>query len=412
MNTSSYKILFTKFYNLAYDKYTSVFDLVLYLFNCKIRKLKELKHSEKKNIVYICDGIMLHIPRLARWIKDYEFTTILISNKSLYVEVYSEEFIDIKILFRNKYHLKRIIKQLKKVYVYHVTAPKSYYPDMIRQMVKAPFILDMHDVYSCYYGLNPDISWIKEELIYEKRCLQLSDGVIGVSLEPNAALRKYGKPKPPTIYFPFYCDDKLFKNNSKQLNEDDIHLVYAGGIAGSHRNKSHYGAIQFHNLINLLSEQKIHFHIYSSPSAHITDKTEYEQIDASNRFFHFHKPVMQEKLIEELSNYHFGILPLFNENTSMSTEKSKYATSLKIFNYIEAGLPVLVSCDLEYQSWIVNRYNAGIVITPDDLSVIKKIVTSVDYKIMVDNLIKNREELSLKKHIPRLIKFYNQIANN
>ncbi|MGD0709901.1 MAG: hypothetical protein ABR968_01840 [Bacteroidales bacterium] len=347
---------------------------------------------------------------MAKWVRNYGFTTILISNKALYIKAFSDDVWDFKILFRNEYHLKRIIKQLKKVYIYHVTAPKSYYPDMIRQMVKAPFIIDMHDVYSCYYGLNPAIKWIQTELIYEKKCLQLSDGVVGVSLEPNVALRKYGKPKPPTIYFPLYCDNDFFKNNTKQLTEDNIHLVYAGGIAGSHRNKSHYGAIQFHNLIKVFSEQKIHFHIYPSPSVHITDISEYEKIAGTNDYFHFHKSVPQENLADELSKYHFGLIPFFSKDTRISTEKIKYATSLKLFNYIEAGIPLIISKDLIYQSWIVERYCAGYSIGADDLSRIKEIILSINYRDLVSGMIEKREEISLKNHIPRLIKFYIQIA--
>jgi len=137
---------------------------------------------------------------------------------------------------------------------------------------------------------------------------------------------------------------------------------------------------------------------------------EYEKIAENNYYFHFHKPVSQENLANEINKYHFGLIPFFIKDTQISSEKIKYATSLKLFNYIEAGVPVILSKDLIYQSWIVERYHAGIVISPDDLLNIKKIVTTVDYKIITENLIKNRQELSLKKHIPRLIKFYKQIA--
>jgi hypothetical protein len=411
MKLKSLIILYGKLYNLSYDVISSCFDFFLFIFKVRVHIPNDSKIPGIKKIVFAGGALMPRIPRIAIWLKRNGFYTILVTYKKSFFEEFSNSEWDFILLFRNKYHLKRIIKQLKEVYIYHAFAPKSFYPDIIRQTVNTPFIIDMQDVYSCYYGLNPDTRWIKSELIFEKKCLQLASGVVGASLEPNVALRKYGRPKPLTIYFPLYCDNDFFRDNTKQLSENDIHLVYAGGIAGSHRNKNHYGAIQFRNLINVLSEQKIHFHIYPSPSAHSTDKSEYVQIDNNNIYFHFHKPVSQENLADELSKYHFGVLPFFSKDTGMSSEKSKYATSLKLFNYIEAGIPVLVSRDLEYQSWIVNRYCAGIVITPDDLSMIKEIVTAIDYRVMVENLMKNREEISLKKHIPRLIEFYKKIAD-
>lgn len=410
MNILSLKIKAVKAYNLAYDKLTSAFDVWLYAFNIPVRKLRLLNNTGKKIVVYTGGGLMPRITRIAKHVKSSGYATVLISQKTNYFEKLSNSEWDMIILYRNIYHLKRIIKQLKNIYIYHAFAPKSIYPYIVRRMVKTPFIIDMQDVYSCYYGANPYISWIKSELVYEKLCLKSADGVIGASLELNAALRRYGKPKPPSIYFPLYCDNDYFSDNRKTLNPGDIHIVYAGGIAGSHRDKRHYGTIQFHNLINILSEQQIHFHIYPSPSVYDADCGEYEEISKHNKYFHFHNAVSQERLAGELSRYHFGILPFFGEDTAISQEKVKYATSLKLFNYIEAGLPVIVSRDLIYQSWIVQRYKAGIAINKSDLANLKNIVSALDYNKMFGEMITEREEISLKAHIPRLINFYKQIA--
>ncbi len=411
MSLASLKIIITKIYRLAYDKLTSVFDFVLLNLNWPVNKIKSLNNTEKRIIVYIGEGLVPRISRMAKWVRRNEgFETVLVAHQISYQNKFSNNEWNYIFLYRNEYNLKRIIKQLKGVYIYHAFAPKSFYPDIVRRIVKTPFVIDMQDVYSCYYGLSPDIRWLKSELFYEKKCLKLANGIVGASLEPNIAVRKYGKPKPPTIYFPLYCDNDFFRNNTKQLSEEDIHLVYAGGIAGSHRNKSHYGTIQFHNLIKVLTEQKIHFHIYPSPSAHSTDKTEYKQIADHNAYFHFHKPVSQEDLADELSKYHFGLIPFFMKDTGISTEKVKYATSLKLFNYIESGIPVIVSKDLVYQSWIVKRYRAGFVLNSDDLYRLKDIIASTDYKALISGMIREREELSLKKNIRRLIQFYKQIA--
>ena len=93
-----------------------------------------------------------------------------------------------------------------------------------------------------------------------------------------------------------------------------------------------------------------------------------------------------------------------------SKEKYKYATSLKLFNYIEAGLPVLVSKDLTYQSWIISRYGAGIVVGKSDMTRMKHVITAQDYSALVAGLLRRREEISLRVHIPRLLTFYRQVA--
>jgi hypothetical protein len=411
VNPGLLSILFIKLYRLAFDLLTSVVDWILFLINFPVGSLPELSHSEKKIIVFVGDRMILRSSRMAKWVKrDGIFFTILLCHKLYFIEKFTNNEWDAVFLYRNKFHLLRIIRQLKHVYLFHGFAPSSYYPDLVRQQVKVPFIIDIQDVYACYYGLNPAVRWIKSELPHEKNCLQLSDGLIGHSLEPNVALRKYGKIKPPSLFFPLYCDNDFFQSNSKSLDTEDIHLVYAGGVAGSHRNKAQYGLIQFHDLIRVLSDQKIHFHIYPSPTNFKADYKEYEQMSGHNEYFHFHHSVSQDQLASELNKYHFGLLPFFQINSGQSAEKLKYATTLKLFNYIEAGIPILVSEDLVYQNWIIMRNNAGLTIREGDISHLKEIISTIDYSALVTGLIRKREEISLKKHIPRLFKFYRYIA--
>ena len=412
MNISAAKIFITKVYRVAYPKISSIIDFLLMTMNFPYRPLRKAVGGGKPKIVFTGDGIMPRISRMAKWIKrDGHYSTVLISSKLSFVEKFSNDAWDGVFLFRNQYHLKRILKQIGGVYLYHGFAPKSFYPDQVRQFVKEPFLIDMQDVFTCYYGLNPGIRWLVKELPIEKDCLLHSSGIVAHSLEPNVAIRKFaGEKKPPAIFFPLYCDNDQFLENKKQLDPDDIHLVYAGGVAGSHRDKSHYGSIQFHELIRNLNEQRIHFHIYPSPSNIRADYEEYVQIAETTPYFHFHAAVPQESIAGELNKYHFGVLPFFSAHSEQSKEKYKYATSLKLFNYIEAGLPVLVSKDLTYQSWIISRYGAGIVVGKSDMTRMKQVITAQDYSALVAGLLRRREEISLRVHIPRLLTFYRQVA--
>ena len=411
MNRGLLSILFIKVYRLTYDILSSGIDWLLLLIDYPVNRLPKFSDPEKKIIVFTGDRMILRSSRMAKWVKrNGAFFTVLLSHKLYFIEKFSNPEWDSVFLYRNKFHLLRIIRHLKHVYLYHGFAPSSYYPDLVRQHVKVPFIIDMQDVYACYYGLNPSVRWIKAELPHEKNCLQFSDGLIGHSLEPNVALRKYGKIKPPSLFFPLYCDNDYFQNNNKTLDPDDIHLVYAGGVASSLRDKAQYGLIQFHDLIRVLSGQKIHFHIYPSPTNFKADYTEYEQMSVHSKYFHFHHSVSQDQLALELNKYHFGLLPFFQINSGQSPEKLKYATTLKLFNYIEAGIPILVSADLIFQNWIIKRNKAGLTIRESDIPRLKEIISTIDYSALVTGLMRKREEISLKTHIPRLFRFYRHIA--
>jgi hypothetical protein len=412
VNSGKLSILYIKIHRLIYDVLSSGIDFFLYLVSFPVSILQRFPISEKKIIVFVGDRVVLRSSRIAKWVKrNGDFQTILLCHKLYFVKKFSNNEWDLILFYRNKFHLLRIIRQIKNVYLFHGFAPSSFYPDLIRQHVKVPFIIDMQDVYACYYGLNPGVRWIKAELPHEKNCLQLSDGLIAHSLEPNVALRKYGRMKPASLFFPLYCDNDYFLNNLKHLDINDIHLVYAGGVASSQRDKAQFGLIQFHELIRILSDQKIHFHIYPSPSNFKADYTEYEKLSDDKGFFHFHPSVSQDHLAVELNKYHFGLLPFFKKNSGQSAEKFKYATTLKLFNYLEAGIPVLVSEDLIFQNWIIKRSNAGMTIRPEDIFHLKKIISAVDYSAMVAGLIIKREEVSLKTHLPRLLEFYSLVAS-
>ena len=412
MNAST-KIFFVKLRWFLFERVTSVTDFVLYAMNFPVAGTDNLKRNEKKVIVYLGEQLPARIPRMAKWVKrSGEYSTVLVCSKRGYFEKFSNSEFDAVFLFRNEFHLKRILKHLSKISLIHAFAPKNYYPNIARQTLKVPFVLDMQDVYSIYYGLNTTLGWLKKELPHEKECLEKADGIVAHSLEPNVAFRKYGiKKKPKTIFFPLYCDDDVFQQNEKKLNTDDLHLVYAGGVAGSHRNPKQYGNIQFQEIINILSKQKIHFHIYPSPSNIPADYEEYEQIAKQNSFFHFHEPMAQDKLAKELSKYHFGILFFFKGLSDQSDDKLKYATTLKLFNYLEAGIPIIVAKDLGYQSWIVKRNKSGLSVSgKEELLSIREKINNEKYSVFVDEIRKNREKLSLQKNASRLVSFYRDLS--
>lgn len=417
MSAASLKIFLNKLKWFIYEKVTSTGDFVLFYLAIPVGGASLIKSG--KIIIYVGEFLPPRIPRLAKWFKRYDtFITVLICHKRGFVEKFSNPDINHVFLFRNEWHLRRIIRSIKNPYVLHGFAPKSKFPFIAQQASKkyfpsTPFIVDYQDVYVLYYGKNPSLRWLKDELPYEAGCFREADGVLANSLEPCEGMRIWGVKKPGgRIFFPLYGDNDYFCNNPKKIADDAIHLVYVGGIYGSHRDRSHYGLAQLHWLINYLEPQKVHLHIYPSPSVVGADYEEYEQISKRNPYLHLHASVSQSKLASELSQYHYGLVPFFVDSSDQSDIKLTYSTTLKLFNYSEAGIPILVAADVMYQSWLVNRYGLGIsVSSKEDFKDINKLMGTIPYDKQVLNVLKNRELLSLKEHIPRLIKFYEKMRN-
>jgi len=411
----SAKVFINKLRWFAYEKFTSAYDRLLFVIGIPAGTFQNKANA--KVITYVGESLPPRIARVAKWSKRFDtFTTVLLCHKKGYVEKFSNPGIDYTYLFRNQWHLKRFIKSLPEPYVIHGFAPKSKYPYIAKTFWKKinpaiPFVIDYQDVFTIYYGTTPKYNWLKEELPYEKDCLAEADGIVANSLEPREGMRILNiKKSAKRIFFPLYTDNDAFLNPEKKFSTDDIHLVYAGGVMGSHRDKVHYGSTQFYWLIEYLEEQKIHFHIYPSPSVIKADYEEYEQIAKKSTYFHYHSPVSQTELSKELAKYHYGLMPFFLGASGQSDLKQKYATTLKLFNYVESGIPILVAADVQYQSWIVNRYSLGKTVNnKEDFKDVRKLIGDIPYDEQVRRLLVNREKLSLKVHTPRLLEFYKSI---
>lgn len=412
MLTARQKVLWKKIRLALGDRTSAVADAFLFLLH--VPACARVNPGTKKVIAFTGEFLPPRIPRMAKWLKrsGTYYTVLLCKNNGFVPEFAGHDFDRIH-LFRNAWHLKRLLRSLGKTDIIHGFAPKSHYGNVARKFSKATYIHDMQDVYTIYYGTNPSMRWLRAELPHERECLLHADGIVAHCLEANVALRVLkADPKPPTLFFPLYCDDDCFIRDAKKISDTEIHLVYAGGVAGSHRDPKHYGNIQFHKLIETLTGQGLHFHIYPSPSSSRTDYEEYEVISKTNPRFHFHQPVAQEDLSRELSQYHFGMLPFFRSLSEQSDTKLKYATTLKLFNYLEAGLPVMVSRDLGYQSWIVERFGCGIGIELGDLQKLSTKINPETTPSYIRAALIAREKLALSAQVKRLEGFYNKVITS
>jgi hypothetical protein len=404
------KVMLTKLRREFRTRGTALLDALLYLLHAAPSLPKDIQ-SDKSFLLYVCEMLPARAGRMAKWAaRTGNMRILLLCHRDVYIPAFRGTGFAHVLLYRNAWHLKRLLHALPKPLLVHGFAPKSKYPDLARMQLQAqgvPYIHDLQDNLVVYYGTDVKPRWLREELPHERACMAGSDGLIAHSLEPNEGFRRYGiarKDRPPTLFFPLYCDDDVFVDNVPKISDGEIHLVYAGGVAGSHRDPKHYGNIQFFGLVETLTKQGLHFHIYPSPTNIRADVEEYETLSRANPRFHFHAPVPQERLAGELARYHFGMLPFFKELSEQSESKLRYATTLKLFNFLEAGIPIIVSRDLTYQSWIVERNGSGISVSMRDMTALADLIAKFRNKQF------SRPFLGLKRATPRLLQFYQRMV--
>lgn len=386
------------------EKFTHVFDSILLKINWVD---KSISHKIVTNKTIVVVGLELNhrVLKNIKYLKlNSDFTVILLLHRSSPTNDLEVSFYDHLLRFRNKEHIKRLLFCSNKLkLIYGFTSKPSYVKAAIAN-AKCKTIFDPYDCLVVYYGKNPKQKWMQKEIVDEEFCFQNADGILARNLEAKKSMQYYGV-KRENILFSDYCDnDNFITPHKKKLSE--ISITYTGGIYGRHMMKSSHGIENFFDFIESMNKQEINLHIYPSPQT--KPEVYYDYIEEAKRlkYLHVHKTALQKDLAGEISKYHYGVSPHFKEESSnVSGDKLRLGTSLKFFNFLEAGIPILMSSEMEYMAWLVKRYEIGVVFAKEDISKLGSIIRNIDYSQLQKNVIELREKMSMKKDVGRLINF-------
>lgn len=399
---------------VATEKITSFYDKALYQFGILEHSIRYKNTSSKKRIVFAGQTVNHRVIKNIKWLKSTNlFEIIVVCHKASVKDDLLASYYNKLIEFRNITHLKRIIKGANNIDLVVGFSSKPSYAEIAIKYSNVPTIFDAYDCMVMYHGKTSHLGWLKKELISEEYCFKNADAILARSPENYLALKMFAIDNKPSLFFADYCDNDYFTNTQLTINDSksEISIAYSGGILGKHlKNKLSQGLTDFYALIEELEKQQVHFNIYPSPF--LNKEQYYDYIEASQTldYLHVHESVLQKNLAKELSNYHFGVLPHFRTGESKITDdKLDRGTSLKFYNYLEAGIPILVSSEMKYMSWIVKRYGIGIVFDRKDFPNIRQLILSHDYNMLKSNVIQIREKLSMKNNLPRLISFINKL---
>jgi len=242
----------------------------------------------------------------------------------------------------------------------------------------------VYDPYDCLRGMfEPEyqVNWL--ELEAERICFACADHICARSLEPLCLRRHFGYRMPATTYFPEYCWRPPRQREPRQVRNEELHLVYCGGVWPEDRYPAgEYCYAQYIEIGRALARQRIHLHIYPAPLAGMVDFdcffSLYLQEDGSNPYFHFHRSLPYPELVREMVQYdaamHVMGAAINSDMGRVTYLKLDYSTSNKLFDYIESGLPVIIHKG-KHQRSIVRHYGQTIEI--NNISVARQALTQV-----------------------------------
>lgn len=380
--------------------------------------------SNKKKILFIT-GLTFNSVGMSIYLrKTGKFETILLTENPWLVSFFQQYF-DTVYVYNTYYEVIRILI-LSKPYMVHIHGSQNYYflGILAHCLNRAGTIVGFIDPPSFEpLADNPDelrkkpkatqLDCFSEEFLFKK-----ADGIV-LTMNTVAAgekLRFRYKSDVPILEFPTYVCDEFFQDEKKYSQKDGkVYLVYGGVIASSHEPKEVYGAAQFIGLAKSLIHQGLCFHLYLSPHFSPIQArkwySDYIQLAAAAPNFAFKQGVPLDKAIKEFSRYDFASMIHLTEGTRMNPFHFDTCIPTKFFTYLSAGLPIIINKEFGYMVSLIRKYEIGIVIDQNEIDSLSEIIKNYDYEKLKANVKRAREELSMKRHISRLIKFYEEACS-
>jgi hypothetical protein len=267
----------------------------------------------------------------------------------------------------------------------------------------APVVLDSYDVQKGMMTKKWQADWV--ELRAERQLFETADHICARHLEPLVLKRRFGYRIPDATFFPDYC--WRGPRTRAQRQSDGLSIVYCGNVLPEDRfSQDEAGYAQYIGVARALARQNIHFHLYPAwdwtPAPFDEFFALYIKENETNEHFHFYRTVPYGELIDRLGDYD-AALHLFEGGSGRITkDKLNYSTANKLFDYIEAGLPVLIHPGSLQQS-IVRR--CGTAVTVESLQ---------DVRPALEAALASRrppvDRCDLEHHAPRLARMYEHVT--
>lgn len=217
------------------------------------------------------------------------------------------------------------------------------------------------------------------------------------------------------VQFFCYPSQEFFTNrHSSNCSDKKNRLVFVGGVTpnnGRHPAEL-FGDSQLIDLAKIVVEQDIELDVYNNPlrgsySSFSSQYGEHLALSESYENYNFREGDLPDKIVSKIAAYDFGVM-LYEWQAAflLGEDHFRHIMPTKLFTYLEAGLPILVSEKLEAVSSFVEKNMCGARVSPSELRDLPGFIESLDYDALKAGVLATREALSMHKNMAKLISVY------
>ena len=211
-------------------------------------------------------------------------------------------------------------------------------------------------------------------------------------------------------YFPYPCREfsPSASTAKRSKTSGGTHIVFAGSLHNDSRWHPYPSSpTRPSTPFGCSTDQGIHFSIYNGLDSNGAGYEEYLELASHNPLFEYHFAIAVRSTLPSLLAAHdFGWFCFDYSAAPESPFFHKTTFGSKIFSYVEAGLPVLISPDITYMCSVVESLGIGLPLSFTDIPHLSETLRQTDVNRLLDGVRRAQQELSMDRQIPRIVEFY------
>ena len=228
----------------------------------------------------------------------------------------------------------------------------------------------------------------------EDYVMRRSDGLI--HYHDDAAIQylkeTYGYDTPALQVRPGCMDDFRSMPELPKLSDRDgeIHIAFAAGLARRSSDTKIMGESDHYDEFVKLLDQGLHLHVYIAYQTQKDRESDlkhyFDLADKYPRYFHPEKTLPYSQLVRDLTKYDYGYAYLVRRPWSQREPVFYSSVSNNFYTYLDAGLPVLLAETYWAQADLVNQYQMGLVLKPEELGRLGEMLRATNREKLVANI--------------------------
>ncbi len=201
----------------------------------------------------------------------------------------------------------------------------------------------------------------------------------------------------------------IFVNIKHQMSKKPM-LCYAGGVLPTHLNKNISSDIKMIKVALPALNSGCRFDVYGTVAT-LEEQQEsypdYLELSSNNTDFRFFSFLPVDDLIPMISGADFGVMYYdfsVAKREGILRHHLESAIPTKVFTYLAAGLPILISKELKATHDFLIDNGVGVSVLQKDIKNIKHLIDKVDYDKLKENVDKFQQKFCVESKASEIIK--------